>query len=245
MQRYFVNDEQWIKDEVIITDDDYHHMTRVMRMKIGDKVICNHPTGKSATCQINAINDKEVMLTVIDYLDETTELPVKVTIAQGLPKRDKLEFVLQKGTELGASRFLPFEAARSVTKWNKKKGKSRLKRFRKIVKEASEQSHRQLLPEVDEPKSIAQLIEASDGYDVKIVAYEEEAKTNELKTAFDSLGHGDKMIVCIGPEGGFSKDEIELLKEHGFQSVRLGPRILRTETASLYVLASLSYHFEE
>lgn len=247
VQRYFIPKDQWQDDIITITGEDHHHITRVMRMNIGDKVICNDPTGQSAKCQIKEIDQTEVKLAVLKDLDESTELPVDVTIAQGLPKRDKLELVLQKGTELGATKFIPFQAARSVVKWNQKRAKSRLKRFRKIVKEASEQSHRQKLPIVEEPQTINALIETSVDYDVKIVAYEEEAKTktsSSLHDAIQSLQENEKLFVCIGPEGGFTKEEIELLKENDFQTVRLGPRILRTETAALYVLASLSYELE-
>lgn len=248
MQRYFINDEVWNETEIVITGEDHHHMFRVMRMKQGDEVICNNESGQSALCQIEQINNEKVVLRVVERLDMSTELPVSVTIAQGLPKRDKLELVLQKGTELGASRFIPFKAARSVVKWDEKKSKSRMKRYEKIVKEASEQSHRNKLPIVERPVTIKQLIEESKSYDVKMVAYEEEAKserTYSIRKSFELLNEGDKLLVCVGPEGGFSHEEIKLLKENGFQTVRLGPRILRTETASLYVLASLSYQFEE
>lgn len=248
MQRYFINTDEWTDDKITIKGDDHHHIFRVMRMNIGDKVICNDSSGRSAHCQIEQINEQYVQLTVVKYLEDSAELPVNVTIAQGLPKRDKLEYVLQKGTELGASRFIPFKAERSVVKWDERKSKARMKRFEKIVKEASEQSHRNKLPIVEGPLTMAQLIEESKQYDIKIVAYEEEAKserTYSIRKAFEQLNDGDKLFVCIGPEGGFSHEEIKLLKENGFQTVRLGPRILRTETAALYVLASVSYHFEE
>jgi len=180
VQRYFIQEDQWKNNLITITGEDYHHMTRVMRMNINDEVICNHISGTSAICKIKEINNEVIILEVLNYLDEENELPIKVTIAQGLPKRDKLEFVLQKGTELGASRFIPFKAARSVVKWNKKKEKSRLKRYRKIVKEASEQSHRQILPTVEAPETIQELVQTSQQYNLKIVAYEEESKRTKF-----------------------------------------------------------------
>lgn len=248
MQRYFVNADEWDSEKVIITGDNQHHISRVMRMKIGDQIICNNPLGKAARCEIEEMSDSSVTLKVVDWLNESSELPVHVSIAQGLPKGDKLEFVLQKGTELGASRFIPFKADRSVVVWNEKKSKARMKRYEKIVKEASEQCHRNKLPIVEKPQSMVQLIDESKSYDVKIVAYEEEAKSKHsfsLAKALQSLRHNEKLFVCIGPEGGFSEQEIDVLKENNFKPVRLGPRILRTETAALYVLASISYHFEE
>lgn len=248
MQRYFIDENEWDGQEIVIIGDNYHHMFRVMRMEVNDQVICNDSLGRVAICEIKQINKEKAVLDVVEIVDESNELPIQVTIAQGLPKRDKLEYVLQKGTELGASRFIPFKAKRSIVKWDDKKSKSRMKRFEKIVKEASEQCHRSKLPIVEAPQTMKQLLNESEQYDVKLVAYEEEVKserTYSIRKAFESLNSGDKLFVCIGPEGGFSDDEIELLKENGFETVRLGPRILRTETAALYVLASLSYCFEE
>src|SRR5699024_3453621 len=153
------------------------HIFRVMRMKIGDQVICNNPLGKAARCEIEEMNESAVTLKVVDWLSESSELPVHVSIAQGLPKGDKLEFVLQKGTELGASRFIPLKANRSIVVTNEMKTNAHMNRYEKIVKEASEQCHRNKLPIVEKPQSMVQLIDESKSYDVKIIAYEEEAKS--------------------------------------------------------------------
>ncbi|WP_404453060.1 16S rRNA (uracil(1498)-N(3))-methyltransferase [Virgibacillus necropolis] len=248
MQRYFVPEGNWEDDELIITGDDSHHVIRVMRGDIGDKMICNHPSGYAVLGEIISIDQQCVTLSIKERLQETVELPVQVTIAQGLPKGDKLEYVLQKGTELGASCFIPFSAERSVVKWDEKKASKKMSRFAKIVKEASEQSHRNRIPQVTRVMNIEGLIAETDEYDVKIFAYEEEAKTDHFVTfasILTRLKSSQRIVVCIGPEGGFSGNEVALLKENGFKSVRLGPRILRTETAPIYVLACISYQFEE
>ncbi|MFZ3576495.1 16S rRNA (uracil(1498)-N(3))-methyltransferase [Virgibacillus sp. DJP39] len=247
MQRYFVPEENWEEDRLIITGDDAHHVIRVMRGSVGDKIICNHPSGYAVLGELVTIDDN-VTVSIVKFLQETVELPIHVTIAQGLPKGDKLEYVLQKGTELGASRFIPFTADRSVVKWDQKKASKKMTRFAKITKEASEQSHRNRIPQISSVMSLKELIEDTKDYDVKIFAYEEEAKTDSFvsyASVISKLKSKQKIIVCIGPEGGFSNNEVDLLKENNFLSVRIGPRILRTETASLYVLASISYQFEE
>ncbi|MUK87081.1 16S rRNA (uracil(1498)-N(3))-methyltransferase [Ornithinibacillus sp. L9] len=248
MQRYFIPAEGWQDQYVTISGDDAHHIIRVMRYQKDDQIICNHPDTNAAICRITEIEDGVVYLVIEKWLDENVELPVQVTIAQGLPKGDKLDLVLQKGTELGAYGFIPFKADRSVVKWDNKKEKKKQERFTKIVKEASEQSHRNRIPVVYNPMNLTELIEESAHYSVKIFAYEEEAKVSEylsFSKIVSQLSKKDRVLVCIGPEGGFSLDEVEKLKTHGFMAVRLGPRILRTETAPLYVLASISYHTEE
>ncbi|WP_164668566.1 16S rRNA (uracil(1498)-N(3))-methyltransferase [Virgibacillus doumboii] len=248
MQRYFIPADNWLDEQVVITGNDTHHISHVMRFQAGNKIICNHPEGKAAICEITLLNNDEIHAVVKDWLDESNELPVSVTIAQGLPKSDKLELVLQKGTELGAAAFIPVQAERSVVVWDGKKEEKKLVRFSKIVKEASEQSHRNKIPQISQVVSTEKLIEESSEYDVKLFAYEEEAKTIDFQsfgTIISKLETGNRVLVCIGPEGGFSDNEATLLKENGFFSVRLGPRILRTETAALYVLASISYQFEE
>ncbi|MDY0405528.1 16S rRNA (uracil(1498)-N(3))-methyltransferase [Virgibacillus sp. 179-BFC.A HS] len=248
MQRYFVPASSWDTDRLCITGQDAHHISHVMRCKPGDEVICSHPDGKAAACKITEIKENEVILLVMQWLDRDAELPIAVTIAQGLPKADKMELILQKGTELGASAFIPFKAQRSVVKWDDKKMAKKMDRFAKIVKEASEQSHRNKIPKLHEQMNINQLILESKSYDICIFAYEEEAKVanfNSFSTIVKKMNKGQRMLVCIGPEGGFTTEEVQLLKKNGFFPVRLGPRILRTETAAMYVLAGISYQFEE
>nr|WP_067727370.1 16S rRNA (uracil(1498)-N(3))-methyltransferase [Oceanobacillus damuensis] len=248
MQRYFIPSSNFNGNEVKITGDDVHHISRVMRKTTGDQIICNNDQGKAALCSISAIDDSTVTAVIEEWLDENVEQPVNVTIAQGIPKGDKFELILQKGTELGAASFIPYQAARSVSLWDDKKQAKKLKRFEKIVKEASEQSHRNKIPVIKKAMNLNGLISESKQYDKAIFAYEEEAKIpayQSLGNIIDELSPNQNLLVCIGPEGGFSEKEADALKKSGFHPVRLGPRILRTETAALYVLASISYHFEE
>ncbi|WP_058307405.1 16S rRNA (uracil(1498)-N(3))-methyltransferase [Gracilibacillus massiliensis] len=248
MQRYFINSDHWNDQNVQIVEDDYHHIVNVMRMSKEDKLIANRDDGKSAICEIDTISEDVVEAKVIEWLEETTELPIAITIAHGLPKGDKWEFILQKGTELGASHFIPFQAERSVVKWEPKKVQKKLPRWQKIVKEASEQAHRTRIPAVDTVLSTSKLISKSANYDWKFFAYEETTRGESSQKLHDYLSQiklGQSVIVCVGPEGGFTEKEAVELRQAGFESIRLGPRILRTETAPLYVLANLSYYFEE
>lgn len=250
MQRYFISKEQ-VEDQTIkIIGEDVHHITRVMRGKPGDQIICNTDEGRSALCKIEEVYETEVQASIEAWLDESAELPVEVTIAQGIPKSDKFEWILQKGTELGAAKFIPFAAERSVAKWDDQKFHKKAKRFEKIIKEASEQSHRNRIPELSSVMKLKALLEESESCTVKLFAYEEEAKgaankISSFSSALDKLSEKDRVLLVIGPEGGISLEEADIFKKSGFQAIRLGKRILRTETAALYALAGISYHMEE
>lgn len=248
MQRYFVEDIYWDDHTLKIVTDDFHHLTRVMRMKPGDQVICNDQHGKQATCEIMAIETEVAHLKVVEWLTEETELPVQVTIVQGLPKGDKLDLIVQKATELGVNKVIPFDASRSIVKWDQKKAHKKIERLNKIAKEASEQSHRRIMSQVESLHSLKEIVKYSQDFDYCFVAYEEttrEVKTDKLANYFSQITPGDKIMVLIGPEGGLTNTEIDSLYQAQFKPVRFGPRILRTETAPLYLLAALSFYFEE
>ncbi|MCG3089171.1 16S rRNA (uracil(1498)-N(3))-methyltransferase [Sporosarcina cyprini] len=247
MQRYFLttpfdqNDESWIEGE------DAKHISRVMRMAAGDSIIAVSENAAYVSSILEVTTEGVRVKRNPDSLLPNREMPVSVSIACGLPKGDKLDFIVQKGTELGMTALLPFEAERSIVKWDAKKGGKKVERLQKIAKEAAEQCHRTVIPEVKEPVSFKNLLAEASRYDVLLVADEEDAKSNEPNRIADRLKnvyHKQSVLVVFGPEGGISRKEAELLKSAGFLSVSLGPRILRTETAPLYVLSAMSYEFE-
>ncbi|WP_066049828.1 16S rRNA (uracil(1498)-N(3))-methyltransferase [Robertmurraya korlensis] len=245
MQRYFV--DQTTEGRFVITGDDFRHIVKVMRLKISDQIICTTSRGEGAICQIAEITDEQVVADVVQWEERSSELPVRVTIASGLPKADKLEWIIQKGTELGAYSFVPVATARSVVKWDEKKAEKKVDRWQKIAKEAAEQSHRRIVPSVATPVNLSGLISLSKDYTYKLVAYEEEAKQGERSTlarTLQGMKNEDSVLIVFGPEGGLTESEVELLSKEGFESCGLGPRILRTETAPLYVLSVISYQFE-
>ncbi|TCT27029.1 16S rRNA (uracil1498-N3)-methyltransferase [Melghiribacillus thermohalophilus] len=250
MQRYFVPASNWMKDgrQVMITGDDARHIVKVMRMNTGDEVICCDGTGSSALCRIEEISSKQVLCHIVKWIHEEKELPVKVTIVQGLPKGDKLDLVVQKGTELGAHCFMFFPSERSVVKWDQNKMNKKISRLNRIAKEASEQSHRTYIPDVHYLPDLQQVFHKADDFAHKIAASELETGKddhNPLKNILDPVQEGEHVLLMVGPEGGFSEGELRAMDEQGFSFARFGPRILRTETAPLYFLAAMSYHFEE
>ncbi|MFC4411073.1 16S rRNA (uracil(1498)-N(3))-methyltransferase [Chungangia koreensis] len=246
MQRYFINGPLLEDGSVEISGEDAKHISRVLRMGVGDRVIVVI-SQRSFIAEITTITDQSVIVVPESNELRNNEMPIRVAIACGLPKGEKLEWIAQKATELGMNELIPFKAERSIVKWDDKKGAKKQERLQKIAKEAAEQSHRSIIPEVHEPISLKQLIDMSSQFDVLYVADEEDAKAitrtrfaEQMKSVYDKLS----MMVVFGPEGGLSRNEAEVLKEAGFKTISLGPRILRTETAPLYVLSAISYEFE-
>lgn len=243
MQRYFVEPDLFSEDEISIVGDDVHHIVNVMRAKEGEEILVSDGAGRTALAKLVMLSSKEVKAQVLELLDEQCELPIRITIGQGLPKGEKMEWILQKGTELGAYSFFPFSSERTIVKLDEKKEAKKLERWRKIVKEAAEQSHRAVLPEILPPVSFREAMKASSAYTRCAIAYEKEGGTT-LHQVLDELKADDTLLVLIGPEGGFSSEEVGIAESNGFLPISLGPRILRTETASQYVLACASYQFE-
>jgi 16S rRNA (uracil1498-N3)-methyltransferase len=246
MQRYFAKYSAE-ENRFFITGEDCRHIERVMRMKEKDEILCVSDDGRTALCSITSISTDEIIADVIQWNEENVELPIDVTIVSGLPKGDKLEWIIQKGTELGAVRFIPFTAVRSVVKWDEKKADKKISRWCKIAKEAAEQSHRSRVPEVLHPVDIHSLVKIGAEYDMKLVAYEEKARQGEgkaLVSSINKLEKGKSLLVVFGPEGGLTEQEVEKLITGGFVPCGLGPRILRTETAPLYLLSAVSYQLE-
>lgn len=247
MQRYFHDGLPDESNQFIINGEDAHHIIRVMRMQVNDPLTAVFSDETSAVCRISQIADNDVLCEIDHFIEKSPELPIQVTIAQGLPKGDKLELVIQKSTELGAYSFLPFTAERSIVKWDAKKEAKKVERWSKIAKEAAEQSHRHHLPTISAPVSFKELINVSKSFNTVIVAFEEQAKKGEhslFSKALLNASPGQSILVVVGPEGGLSEREVTQLEEAGALSCGFGPRILRTETAPLYALAAISYHFE-
>ncbi|HEX5563615.1 MAG TPA: 16S rRNA (uracil(1498)-N(3))-methyltransferase [Sporosarcina sp.] len=246
MQRYFLETPFDEGGDAFISGEDGKHIAKVMRMEAGDRIIAVDD-GEAFISEITDILTEGVTITKVDGPLPSNEMPVKMTIVCGLPKGDKLDLIVQKGTELGMSKVIPFEAERSIVKWDAKKGDKKVERLKKIAKEAAEQCHRTMIPDVLAPMTFKQILQESQNYDVRFFADEEDAKGNDPNRIADRLKnvyHKQSVLVVFGPEGGLSRKEADEMRAAGFLSVSLGPRILRTETAPLYFLSAMSYEFE-
>lgn len=243
MQRYFLDDNAVLNQSYSFAQkDDIHHIKNVMRQQTGDHVIINFLNG-SYEVEITDIHNA-VEVKVLSKLEIDVELPVEVGILSGLLKNDKYEWMIQKATELGASHFYPYQAEYSVVKWDTKKVDKKLDRMKKIIKEAAEQSYRQMIPSIEFISNITGVCDIIGRYDYVMVAYEESAKAYEVSQfhqLISQLKRGDKLLIIFGPEGGLTPKEIDTF---GALTAGLGPRILRAETAPLYALSAISYHLE-
>ncbi len=240
MQRYFISNLQVENDEILINDNDLHHMLHVLRMKNNDYFECVDENGIIYLCSLN--NNKAI---IIKTLFNCNELPIKVNLIYGLPRNEKFEFVLQKACELGVTTITPYLAKRSIIKTDKSKFFSKYERYNKILKEAAEQSKRNIVPVLNELINLDEIGSYIGEYN--LVAYEESAKEGEmtaLRSVLDRIEIGDTLSIIVGPEGGFDDTEISRFNEYGFVCCGLGKRILRTETAPLYILSAISYALE-
>lgn len=242
MQRYFVKNEQIKKPYIVIQGQDVHHIKRVMRMREGSEVTVCDEDSQVFLCRIVMLLEDQVKVEIVKNIDESSELSVEVTIAQGLIKRDKAEEVVKKITELGATSYISVQMDRSAFRIEKVEAKH-VTRMEKIIKEASEQSRRNRMLEYLGLIDFSTLLTLKKKYDLAMFAYEE-TKTNHAFKEQLSTFCGKKILVVVGPEGGISSKEATLLEKNGFVAVGLGKRILRTETAPLYVMSAIGYELE-
>lgn len=250
MQRYFVTPEELREETVRITGDDAHHLVKVMRAEPGEEIICSNGLNREVLARITAADRNLVEAQVVEELPMDREAGVEVWIAQSLPKGDKLETVIQKCTELGAARFIPFVSERTVVQYDEKKEGKRLDRWRKIAKEAAEQAHRNRIPDIGQPVSWKQLVQLLPEADLSLICYEKESGLSfrpmlAEQRAKPADGRRHRILILVGPEGGFTGKEVAEAVQAGAHSVSLGKRILRTETAAMAALGCILYEYGE
>lgn len=244
MHRFFIAKENLIQETRLarITDkNDIKHAAKALRVEIGEKIELCDNAGMEHICEVTVIESDYIECTVIESEMNKRESEIDITLFQGMPKADKLEMIIQKTTELGVLKVTPVQMKRCVAKWKDDKSASKkLERWNKIAFEAAKQSKRGRIPSVENPISIKQLKAEIESYDLVILPYENE----DAKGIGEVIGHASeikKIGVIIGPEGGFDEEEVKLLSESGAKSVKLGPRILRTETAGVVTVALVQY----
>ena len=236
MQRYFASKEN---EYIILSDGDVHHLLHVMRAKKGDEIEAV-VDNKLYACLVESVNPLVIKTNYVIPTD--SELDEEITLFFALAKGEKIDFVVQKATELGVSKVVLLKTERCVVKFDDKSLTHKLERFTKIAKEASEQSHRLCVPKLLGIFDLKNLPKEAFS-DLNYVAYEKDASQTE--TMFSNLEKGKSISILIGPEGGFSLQEIEMITKLGFIRTSLGKRILRAETAALYALSVIGYLLEK
>lgn len=243
MHNFFIDKTNVIGDLVNIDGEHFNHILNVLRMRVGDEFLVTFDQS-CHLCQIKEIFQTSLtaQITQRDYLD--SNLSIDLYLFQGLPKSDKLELIIQKTVELGVKEIIPVQMERSIAKIEQNKVKQKTQRFNAIAQSAAEQSKRTIIPQVLEPLSFTLALEKAKELDLLLVPYENQKGILSTKEALSLIKKGDKVGVIIGPEGGFSPNEIALAEKDGGKLISLGKRILRTETAAITALSMLMLHAE-
>ena len=244
MQQSFEGTSQIKEHKICLECPDANYRKKVLRMKPGDDVRISYGPGTTYICRISAYEEQTAVLDIFKELDSDTELPSRIVLFQGLPKGDKMEWIVQKAVELGAYSIVPFAAKRSVVKLDEKKAAKKQARWQAIARGAAEQSGRGIVPEIHTVYTFAEALKMAEVMDVILIPYELEEGMKETARVLESIAPGQSVGIFIGPEGGFEEEEVERAKESGAHPVTLGKRILRTETAGLAALSILMYHLE-
>lgn len=243
MFQFFVEPEQITAQEAEITGGDVNHIRNVLRMKAGEQVRISDQQGQDFLCRIEKLEESRILLRIQEKC-QGTEPPIKITLFQGLPKGDKMELVVQKGVELGASEIVPVAMQNCVVKLDQKRAEHKRARWQAIAESAAKQSKRSLVPVVRPVCTFSEAAAYARELDVRLFPYEQERGMAHTREVLQKVKKGDSVGIFIGPEGGFSAGEVESIR-HEMEIISLGNRILRTETAGLAALAMLLYEVEE
>lgn len=233
--RFFVNADLAPNRDIVLDPDDARHARLVLRLHAGDDVVLVHD-GAAWHAMLTTVSAREVRARVGQRRDEKSgELPVDITVMQALIKGAKFDFVVEKVVELGARHVVPVEFERSYAE----AGARKLERWRRIARAAAQQARRRFLPSVEEPRSWEAALRGWRGVARPIVAYEG-ARLGTFAPAVDRIAEAKELAVAIGPEGGFTDDEVAVARASGCALVSLGPTTLRTETAATALLAAIA-----
>lgn len=247
MQQYFLEHDLEIGQVFKLENkDDCFHLKKVMRAKAGTQIEIA-AAENIYECEVVML-EPEITCQVKFKKERNAEMPIEITIIQGLPKLDKMDFIIQKGVELGATRFIPWNAKRSIVKYDTKKAEQKRIRWQKIAKEAAEQAHRNKIPEVTSVMMTKEVLQHVVEYDAVLIGSErlakEEIQKQYLLKQLKDYPTGSKIACIIGPEGGIDDTEFEQFLQKKCLETTFGRRILRTETASLYFLSAVGFLYE-
>ncbi|MCX7714984.1 MAG: 16S rRNA (uracil(1498)-N(3))-methyltransferase [Clostridia bacterium] len=239
MPKFFVSPDKVLENKIIIDTVDVSHITKVLRLKVDDVISVCDGAGFDYDAKISEMSGKKITCDILKKYESDTEPNIEVTLFQGIPKGSKMEYIIQKTTELGIRRIVPCVMQRCVAKLDDTSQK-KIERWRKIAQEAAKQSGRGSVPEILEPVDFLEALVMLKRNDIFFVPYECEENTT-LKPVLQSKCNLKTAAFMIGPEGGFDPVEIEKIKSENIATVTLGKRILRTETAGEAVLSMIMY----
>ena len=255
MFQFFVNKIAVSDKQVRIEDDNFNHMKNVLRMKEGEEFFISVKKGDAdlseggATlekyiCTLHSYEQDFAICDILSRVEESNELPCEITLYQGLPKSDKMEMIIQKAVELGVTKIVPVAMEFCIAKLEDKKAKSKVDRWNAIAEAAAKQSKRDVIPTVEMPIAFRDCIDEITKLDVGLLPYEHSDGMDRTRRVINNIKQGDRVGILVGPEGGFSKKEIDHALSKQIEVITLGKRILRAETASLSILSMIGYVIE-
>lgn len=243
MSRFYTPKEFFKGNLIRIEGKEAHHILRVMRLKKSDKVVTFDGEGKDYSGFIKDIGPKSLVVEITKMVPHVHTNKARMTLLQSIPKKEKMDYIVEKAVELGVSSIIPVLTGRTVPDWDDAKKARRLERWRKIAIESSKQCGNPDVPEIPGVKDFAEAVSSIDGYGLKLIAAlsDEAIRLKEALSGFK----GGRIAVFIGPEGDFTASELETAMEAGFTLVDLGQNVLKSDTAGLFVLSILSYEFSK
>ena len=245
MYRFYVNEEQIGGDNIVITGSDVNHIKNVLRLEKGDWIIACDGNGKDYVSSIWEISPESVILNVEKEQSSDTELDCRIVLFQGLPKKDKMEFIIQKAVELGVTDIVPVSMKRCVVKLDGSKAKKKQERWQSIAEAAAKQSGRGIIPRVSEMVSLKEAFDIAADLEYNMIPYELQDGIEQSRKIVDEACTKNSIGIFIGPEGGFEKEEVESAFSKGIQPITLGKRILRTETAGMALVSILMFKIQK
>lgn len=244
MYRFFVAPEACSRDTILIEGEDYNHMKNVLRLKIGDAVTVSDGADREYICAIEEYSEGKAIVRIEDVCGSSAELPTELVLYQGFPKGDKMEFIIQKAVELGASRIVPVMMKRSIVRLDDKKAEKKVERMNAIALNAAKQSKRSVIPVVDRVMGYSEALQNAGSLDMLLLPYENAEGIAHSKTMIHQVRGKRSVGILIGPEGGFEEQEVQAAMAIGAECITLGHRILRTETAGMTMLSILMFELE-
>ncbi len=238
-RRFYAPPEQVEGSVVYLSEEEAHHLSRVLRLKPGDSVFVFDGHDVERECEITEISSKSARLRVIRTLEDAVESPSRLTLAQAMARGEKFDLIVQKATELGVSRIAPLSTEHCDVKLSPEQAEKRLERWRRISLEALKQCGRRRLVELMPPLTVAEFIDSPAAASCDILVFSERGGSPIASALKEAAGAG--IVALIGPEGGWSDGELGLMEERGCRFVTLGPRVLRTETAAIAALSLLQH----
>ncbi len=245
MVQIFVQKDQVAPPFIRVTGPDVHHLGQVLRMKPGDTLQISDGSGTDFFGEIQTISREEIRVHILYDQPSVHELPGQIVLFQGLPKGDKMEWIIQKGVELGVHAVVPVAMSRSVVRLDAKKAKGKVERWQAIAEGAAKQSKRGIVPQILPVMSVEEALVHSRSLEQKLLPYEGAKGMQETREILSAIVPGQSIGIWIGPEGGIAPEEVALAEDAGFHRITLGKRILRTETAGLCLLSVLMFMLEQ